>query len=48
MIFYISDLHIGHKAALRFDQRPFDIDNTFNIRGFIGEFSDHEMKMIPP
>ena len=23
MIFYISDLHIGHKAALRFDERPF-------------------------
>lgn len=23
MVYYTSDLHIGHKAALRFDKRPF-------------------------
>lgn len=28
MIYYTSDLHIGHKAAIRFDERPFvDIED---------------------
>lgn len=36
MIYYISDLHIGHKAALRFDERPFadikEMENEIILR----------------